>query len=298
MVANPFRQQVLDLFNAKWPVQAPHHNVIQHRLIAAYDQFVADGLADPHFHKELLGENKERFEQRLGEIELAGRMHDAGFSLSSGGIGPDLLATRDGRKVWLELITPEPKDLPDEWIRPQNTVTTFPHEKILLRWTAAIKEKKGKGKDYLSRGIISPGDPYVIVVNDALLHARGGQLNGISQRPFAVEATLAVGPLQIQIDRATLETVSSGHMHRPYVINRNQAQVPADTFFDPDYGHVSAVMGTTLGMWNASQDHWESVIVHNPLSTAPVPLGLLPVEEEWACQIEPSQYTVYRVSKP
>lgn len=298
MASNRFRQQVLDLFASKWPTNGRHFAVIQQRLTVAYDKFVADGLADPHFHTELLSNKEECFAQRLGEIQLAARMREAGFALSSMSAGPDLLAMKDGRSVWLELITPEPKDIPAEWINPQDAVTDFPHEKILLRWTAAIKEKMEKGRRDLDKGILLPVDPYVVVVNDALLSPRGGALNGISQKPIVVEATLAVGPLQIQIDRNTLKSVGSGHMHRPFVINRNRAQVPADTFFDRNYGHVSAVIGTSLRMWNAGEDHWESVVAHNPQATVHVPQGFLPVEEEWACKVEPTQYTIYQVPKP
>lgn len=295
MTPNKQRQKVLDLFMEKWPPQAPDHSFVQQRLADAFDAFMVHGLGDPQFIKELLSDKEERFAQRLGEIQLALRMRSAGFALASKAKGPDLLATKHGRRVWMELITPEPKDLPEEWIRPRNGVQTFPHEKVLLRWTAAIKEKMEKGRGYLEKGIIQTEDPYVIVVNDALLNARGGFLHGISQKPFVVEATLAVGPIQVTIDRNTLETLGTGHQHRTHVINHNQARVPADTFFDPKYQHVSAVMGTSLRIPDVRGEAWPNHLVHNQRASVPVPHGFIPAGEEWACKETPTQYTVYQL---
>jgi type I restriction enzyme S subunit len=295
MKPNNQRQQVLALFLEKWPMQAPDHALVQQRLADAFDEFLVQGLGDPQFIRQLLSDKEECFAQRLGEIQLAMRMKNAGFTLASKVKGPDLLATKDGRQVWLELITPEPKDLPEEWIRPRNGVQSFPHEKVLLRWTAGIKEKMEKGRSYLDKGIIQPGDPYVIVVNDALLNARGGFLHGISQKPFVVEATLAVGPLQVTIDRNTLEALSTGHQHRTHVINHNQAKVPADTFFDPKYQHVSAVMGTTLHIPDIRDEVWNNQLVHNPRAGMPVPHGFIPAGEEWACKETANQYTVFQL---
>jgi type I restriction enzyme S subunit len=289
------RAKVLELFETKWPLVAPGHALVQQRLTKAFDSFVAKKLADQHFINELLSGKDECFAQRIGEIQLAMRMDEAGFVLASESVGPDLLATKDGQRIWLELITPEPTGIPEEWVNPREGVLTFPHEKVLLRWTAAIKEKATKGQRYLHRGIIDSGDPYVIVVNDALLNARPGFLHGISQKPFAVEATLAVGPLQIQIDRNTLETVGSGHQHRPHVANHNNANVPADTFFDPKYQHVSAVMGVTLDMGDLRSDTWHNHLVHNPRAAAPLTHGFLPAEEEWACRESTTEYTVYQL---
>ncbi|WP_369928485.1 hypothetical protein [Xanthomonas sp. NCPPB 2632] len=289
------RAEVIKVFETKWSSSAPNHALVQESLAKAFDKFVAEQLADKHFIQELVNGTDASFAQRLGEIQLAMRMTQAGFSLSSGSKGPDLLATKDGQRIWLELITPEPKGIPAEWVNPKNGVFSFPHEKILLRWTAAIREKATKGQRYLEQGVIGAGEPYVIVVNDTLLNARPGFLHGISQKPFAVEATLAVGPLQMHIDRTTLEAVSTDHQHRPHITNHNKAQVPADTFFDPAYKHVSAVMGVTFAISDICRDAWVNHLVHNPRAVVPLAHGCMPAEEEWACTESATQYSVYQV---
>jgi hypothetical protein len=55
---------------------------------------------------------------------------------------PDLLVHHGGRNIWIEVICPEPVGIPMEWLQSKlDEVITLPHEAILLRWTAAIKEK-------------------------------------------------------------------------------------------------------------------------------------------------------------
>jgi len=292
------REQALARFETEWPAHAPDHAEVQARFIEAYDSFHALGLADPHFDQELLSGGDVRFAQRLGEMLLAQRLRDAGFVLNSRPKGPDLRATKDGRAVWLELITPEPRNFPPDWFEPGEGAWTVPNDQMLLRWTAAIKEKKDRGQAYLVDGVLTSDEPYVIVVNNALLSRWGTELRGISQKPFVVEATLGVGPLQIRIDRTTLETVDTGHQHRPNVTNKNQSQVPADTFFDPAYRHVSAVMGTTLDTRSLRRAEWENYLAHNPNAVSLVPYGFLPANEEWACRVNQDGYMVYKVASP
>jgi hypothetical protein len=89
----------------------------------------------------------------------------------------------------------------------------FPHEPLLLRWTAAIKEKAEKllgnaagAKGYLDKGIVATDDTYVIAVNGRLLRGpHFATINGISQFPFAVEAAFAVGPIAVVINLDTGE---------------------------------------------------------------------------------------------
>ncbi|MGH8590202.1 MAG: hypothetical protein ACREXX_13030 [Gammaproteobacteria bacterium] len=146
------------------------------------------------------------------------------------------------RKVWIEVICPEPTRVPDTWstFQPEGTFA-FPHKEILLRWTSAIKAKAeklvgsvyGTIKGYLQTGVVAPNDAYIIAVNGCQL--RNGPFSahfGISQFPFAAEAVFPIGPYQLRINRDTLEVVERGHQHRPYVQSTNGAQVPTYTFLD------------------------------------------------------------------
>ncbi len=78
------------------------------------------------------------------------------------------------------MICPEPNGISATWLNfePERKVkvVAFPHEEIILRWTAAIKEKgerllgtpDGKEKGYLGKGIVGTEGAYVIAVNGCL----------------------------------------------------------------------------------------------------------------------------------
>jgi type I restriction enzyme S subunit len=93
----------------------------------------------------------------------------------------------------------------------------MPHEAMLLRWTAAIKEKAekllgsvdGSRVGYLTKGTVRSDEAYVIAINGRMLRRLGSSLLGISQFPFAAEAVFAFGPYELHLDRKTLKVVEA-----------------------------------------------------------------------------------------
>ena len=181
-------------------------------------------------------------------------------------------------------------------------VFSLPHSEILLRWTAAIKEKFEKltgelgrpGTGYLAKGVVGPEDSYIIAVNGRLLRNVFPQIEGISQHPFAVEATLAVGPWAIRINTRTQETFSSNLQHRPALPKPNGSPVPADTFFDPRYVPVSGVWAVDFDENVLFGSRQPSILVHNHAAAFRVPAGLLPVHSECVATVGQDEYTVER----
>jgi type I restriction enzyme S subunit len=175
----------------------------------------------------------------------------------------------------------------------------------LLRWTSAIKAKAealigssdGKQAGYIKSGLVASDDAYVIAVNGCLL--RGGRfptLFGISQFPFAAEAVFPIGPYQLRIDRETLEVVDRGHQHRPYVLNKNGARVPAYTFLDPRFNRISAIWAVDLDGGSAIGNSEPMVVVHNPNATSRVPLGFLPADDEYVAVAEGDEFALSKAS--
>ena len=252
---------------------------------------IESGLGDPNIAVELCSGDDARYWQRLSEILLASEMLDVGLTLTPSRKGPDFLIEMNGRRIWIEVICPQPTGVPQSWLdQPTGQAVGFPHQELLLRWTAAIKEKAEKllgnpatsVKGYIDKGVVGPNDAYVIAVNARLL--RGPHfptITGISQFPFAVEAAFAVGPITVIINRETLKQVDQGHEHRPIIRKPNGASVPAYTFLDPTFRPISAIWAADI------DDSWvlgnskHMVIVHNPIALNPVPLGLLPAQEEF-----------------
>ncbi|WP_372526248.1 hypothetical protein [Piscinibacter sp.] len=276
----------------RFPGDHPRTVAVRHYLANACTEFVRSGLADPKFVSELTGGSDQKFWACVSEALIAARLRDKRFgSRKTMGEGPDFLVMAGTRRVWIEVVCPEPVNVPADWLDPRSgEAVTFPHEAILLRWTSAIKAKAerlvgsedGTRKGYLSSGLVAPEDAYVIAVNGCRL--RSGPfpaLFGISQFPFAAEAVFPVGPYQVRIDRDTLKVVDRGHQHRPFVLNQNRAEVAALAFLDPRFNSVSAIWAVDLNGGSAIGNSEPTAVVHNPNALSPVPLGYLPADHEY-----------------
>ena len=70
------------------------------------------GLGDSNLVKELCSGDDARYRQRLSEILLANEMLDVGLPLIPSREGPDFLVEIDGRRIWIEVICPQPTGIP------------------------------------------------------------------------------------------------------------------------------------------------------------------------------------------
>jgi type I restriction enzyme S subunit len=178
----------------------------------------------------------------------------------------------------------------------------MPNTAILLRWTAAIREKADKllgtrddeQRGYIQKGIVSPDEAYVIAVNGRLLRGSFPSITGISQSPSAVEAVFATGPFAIQIDRQTMEVTSSGHQYQPIVQEPSGSGVPAHSFFDPRFCPVSAILAADIGESWPIGGLKPMAVVHNPCANNPIPEGLLPANFEYAARIGQDKFSIDR----
>lgn len=276
----------------KFPHDGSHTITYREELIRLCEQFEKSGFADKKFIKELTSGNEGKFWSCISEALIFDKLKDKELpKRQDNGKGPDFLVLNGDKKVWVEVICPKPNDIPESWLNFGTGVTEFPHEKILLRWTAAIKEKAEKliGKEnsepggYLHTGIVKPDEAYVIVVNGCQLrHGPFATLTGISQFPFALEAVFPVGPMQIKISTENMEIIDRGHQHRPFIINKNKSEVPAYTFLDPRYNHISAIWAVDLNGSSVIGNSEAMSIIHNPNAINPIPLGFLPSDNEYA----------------
>lgn len=292
-----------DALRARYSGALPGDETVRQRVLEICQWYIDAGLGDADANLRLASADDATYWQQLSEVLIANELVQAGLAPSRKPSGPDFLIEHGGRRVWIEVVCPEPKGIPTDWLTRTEGVVSLPHEQIILRWTAAIKEKFEKltGKPgrpetgYLAKGIVAPDDGYIIAVNGRLLRDRFPQISGISQFPFAVEVTLAVGPFSIHIDRDTLKTTWSGLQHRPLVQKPNGAMVPADTFFDPGYVPVSGVWATDFDenvLFGASKP---SILAHNHAASNPLPALILPVQSEYRATVGTEEYSIDRV---
>ncbi len=267
---------------------------VRDEIANACKAFVKSGLADANFTRELCSGSEQKFWSCVSEALLAAHLRKAGLDPApSHGGGPDFLVIENGRKIWIEVICPQPTGVPSDWLTlelDKVVVIDFPHEQILLRWTSAIKEKAekligssdGAVRGYIEKGIVTSGDAYVIAVNSCQLrHDPFSALLGISQFPFAVEAVFAIGPYQIRINRDTLEQTGAGHQHRPLISKPKGAPVPAYTFLDARFQPISAIWAVEVNGLSAIGNSEPMAVVHNPNALNPIPIGFLPAHDEY-----------------
>jgi type I restriction enzyme S subunit len=265
---------------------------VRNAIADACNYFVDSGLADSKFTTEICSGSDAKFWSCVSEALLAAHLNYAGIvpSASPRGEGPDFLVIENGRKIWIEVICPEPCGVPEEWLNRKSVgVVNFPHIEILLRWTSAIKAKAekligsidGTQKGYLNKGIVAPNDAYVIAINGCQLRGPFSRVTGISQFPFAAEAAFAIGPYQIMIDRDTLEQTGAGHQHRPEIIKPNGSSVPAYTFLDPRFQPISAIWAVDIDGTSVIGNLEDLAVIHNPYATNPIPVGFLPAYDEY-----------------
>lgn len=289
------------------------NEVLKNFVYQLWETFQKYDLQDSAFVTEFTSGSCERLLQRYTEMLFAWYFIQLGFSPISKDKGPDLCIEHNGVRIWIEIITPQllpplgsgteakkaAKEIED-YLAPPPTdpkkirAISIPTKQILLRWTAALKEKREKlsGRKtkknnqpgYIEEGIVKPEDCYVIAINSILLGRRG--FIGISQRPNPIEATFAVGPIQVTINRETSEAIASEPSYRPYILNHNQSHVPADSFLNPDYKEVSALIATHVGLEAAIQSCPPSprVLVHNPYAVNPLPKHIFKTGEEYVAE--------------
>jgi type I restriction enzyme S subunit len=181
-------------------------------------------------------------------------------------------------------------------------VKTVPHEEIVLRWTAALKEKferlegctdkkTGEHKPgYVGKGIVAREDIYVVAVDGSRLsdHQRN---TGISEFPYAVEAVFPLGPVAISID----PDGANPKVHRTLryeVLNKNKRPVPTNIFLNPEYSGVSALLGCT-GTRYGDLTELKMIVVHNPNAPVRLPKRFFGpnVTEYESTKLENGEYT-------
>lgn len=291
---------IRQLVETRFPGDHKNCAAWREHMIGACEAFVDSGLADPKFLAELATGDEQKLWSCFSEALVALQLRNLQPVTNRAGAGPDFLLARPDGNIWVEVVCPTPGDLATDWLKPTYGVArSVPHEQILLRWTSAIKAKAdallgsidGTTVGYLASGVVRREDAYVIAVNGCRL--RGGvfsQFEGISQYPNALEAVFPLGPQQLTISRKTLEVVGRGYQHRPFVINRNGAQVSANTFLDPRFEPISAIWALDLNGESIFGNREALAVVHNPLATKPIPVGLLPSDAEYVAERNGDEY--------
>jgi hypothetical protein len=233
-------------------------------------------LADSSF----LEDAKTHFPARFWEMYLAYVLIDFGFTLSKHGTkGPDFYFQSDNSTVCVEATVPGTGDGPDA-VPPLMVISDFrrqglepiaqevPEEKMILRFTNAIDEKRKKYEKYLADGIISSTDNFIIGINGK--EALRGPFDG-SSLPYIVKSLFSFGKLSVTVDR-NFDIVSTGHQHLPKITKTSGKDVPTNLFLDLKFQGISGILYTSVDAVNYPEKPGDNFIfIHNPLAKNPLP---------------------------
>lgn len=238
----------------------PHHEQSRTFVESLWSQYHT--YADRHF----LEDAKAHFTERYWEMYLGVALLNHGLQLIRfGNEGPEFYFVHNHRKIWVEAVAPGPGTTSDRVpeIR-YGDVSRVPTEKILLRFTNALDEKRRKYLTALSKGIIHQSDLYLLAMNSRRIpHAPFG-----NTMPFFVQALLPFGNLAVVIDTNTGEISDTFFQSRESVIKASGAPVSTKAFLDSQFGFVSAVLHSAVDCVNHPQLlGGDFSVLHNPLAS-------------------------------
>ena len=247
-------------------------------------------LADPHFREDA----RNHFLQRFWEMYLAATLMERGLKLFRiGGEGPEFYFKLAQRRIWVEAIAPGPGTGLDQVPGPQYGVATeTPTEKIVLRFTHALVEKRKKYIAALRKDIVTCDDGYLLAINSREIHH--GPC-GITM-PYFVQAFLPFGSPAWALDSKTGKIVDSFHQYRDTVPKQAGTNISTKAFLDPEFRFVSAVLHSSVDCVNCPNELGaEFCILHNPIAVHGIDLSVfhwskqLVLSDDELIEVKPNQ---------
>lgn len=233
-------------------------------------------LADVHFQEDA----KNHFLERFWEMYVAVTLMERGLKLVPiGGEGPEFYFEISQRRIFVEAIAPGPGTGFDQVPGPQYGVATeTPTEKILLRFTHALVEKRKKYLEAFRKRIVSGDDGYLLAINSRGIHHGAGG----NTMPYFVQAFLPFGPLAVALDPKTGGIVDSFHQYRDAVPKQSGQNISTKAFLDSEFQFVSAVLHSRVDCVNCPKELGaDFCILHNPSATHGIDPSVFP----WSKQL-------------
>ncbi len=224
-------------------------------------------------------------------------MLDLGFALAPNrgkAARPDIKATKNNKVVWFEAIAPTPGNPGGADAVPERAggfvVADVPVEQIIMRYTAAIAEKKRKYDEYEAKGVIGPDEACLIAVSGgAIWQSQSGVL------PYILSAVLPIGDMYVTIPKRSGGVTDTGFHYRPAVTKKSGVEVSSDVFFQDDFRSISGVVFSEWSIGNSPDKLGSDLLtIHNPRTTRPFDRGAIERGiEYWVIE----QETEFRLEK-
>lgn len=242
-----------------------------------------------YLDSDLRHDARRDFHQRWWELYLAYALLSNGITLLSRQHrplikkGPDLFATVEGKKIWIEAVTASAGSGPDAVPeRVPGVVAEVPDDQIKLRLQSALSSKLRKYHQYRSKGWISEGEGYVVAVN-------AGRIPRAGLERTVPRIVACVFPIGIEVVHLNVETGKFSGLTYQYQSSVDKiagAEVPTDSFLDPECSGVSAVLYSNADAFNRPPHvGLDLILVHNPLADVPFPRSALRAGLEYHAEL-------------
>lgn len=170
------------------------------------------------------------------EMYLAVTLQERGFKLERyGNTGPEFYFLHQGHKVWVEAVAPGPGEKEEDRVPGYRNgeLAHIPEEKVLLRFTNALDEKRKKYKEALEKNIIASDDLYILAINSrGIPHGWDGDI-----LPYFVKAFIALGTPEVDT-----KNWEFSFERRPTVKKASGQTIPTNAGIDPAFSFISAVL--------------------------------------------------------
>ena len=265
----------LDLgFEKLKAAQSPIEQQLRAMLQEMWERY--EPYADPDFREGFARDVDGRFwEMYLGcTLREAGRALLPVVERQREGGQPDLCVLDDGRRIWIEAITPrEGEPGPDQFVHPVPVnegggAVAAPTRQAQLRTSGAFWEKAQKIERYIEQGVIAPQDIRIIAISAS----RFGAYVSEQPLPLIMTTLFPIGDAYVTIDRETGDVLAEEFQAAP-IIHRGPSrdQIPRTAFLDERFADISGVIWSRISIGNLSRQVRPISYVHNPLAQTPLP---------------------------
>ena len=257
-----------------------------------YHQFepYADKNFSSHFPVKCLA--------RFWEMFLGCSLINAGFGLVRRGArpggGPDL-CIRDGNScIWIEAVVPSPGDGIDAV--PPLTNGIVQEDKIVLRFSSAIRDKYLKYREYVNSGLISNREPFLIAVNGSNIPHCHDDPEVV---PYAMQAVTPLGLPQVIFEPNTNRVIEEGFENRPRITKHSGSAVSTNIFLDDSFNLISGLLFSNAHPFYISSANLNTVsLLHNYSPINRLPDGWFGSRREWLIVKDESVHLKRKVVAP
>jgi hypothetical protein len=230
-------------------------------------------FADPNFKSELAFQ----FHPRFWEMYLACTLLEMGFDLvpRRSAYGPDIQINLNNKRVWIEATAPDAgigDDAVPGYSNFENSIQFIrvPEEQMILRLTNSFHKKCQRYDEYISSGLISKNDVFIIAINGFDIP----HILGEDEIPYIVKSVLPFGNLTVTIDIEEKKPIDQFYQYRGHIQKKSGANVPTKAFQDLHYAFVAGILYSTAELWNHPRSLGEDFLfVHNPTTDLGVDKG-------------------------